>query len=78
MIGDFRIMPRATYRDESHTRYGFFIKDHPKGDPTMGGLYFCSWEDWDMAVAGAFCLGVDPHQIQSSGYIIASDVRSEL
>ncbi len=69
MIGDFRIMPRQTYRDENHTRYGFFIKGHPKGDPDCGGLYLASWEYFDHALAAACCLGVSPYQIQSIGYL---------
>jgi len=66
-MGEFRIMPRQVFRNENHGRYGFFIENHPRGDPKTG-RYLASWDTFEMAYAAAHCLGVSPYKIEGIGY----------
>jgi hypothetical protein len=65
------MMPRQvnTKPNEAHTRYGFFIYGHPLGCREHGGQYLATWEDWDTALAAAYCLRIDPYQIQGVGFL---------
>lgn len=66
----FRIMPKQEpWSAKSGVRYGFPIPHHPLGDSKHDGLYIALWNSWDEAIAAAFSLNVDPHQVQSIGYI---------
>ena len=71
----FRIIPRQVNSrpDETHARYGFFIEDHPRGDPNHDFVYLASWDDLDTAMSAAICLGMDPHQVEVVTWVTAKD-----
>lgn len=75
----FRIMPRQVNSrpNEPHTRFGFAMFHHPKGDPERDGMYVASWDDWDTAMAAAFCLRIDPHLISAIGWLPYIEPKEE-